>query len=228
MKKNQKIGLIVLPILILVSLFLISLPFDQSYFSSSPKNNSDQASSESFSDVFSSLSVPIIGSANAPVTIIAFNDYQCKDCKTWYDDEYPKISKELIDTQKANMVFLDSTPLGTDSILISEATYCANEQEKYSEYQEILFNSQQEIDTWAKSEQLKIFAADLELDLKSFEECLNSETFKDDVLSNIEVAKSYGIDRIPVFKIVNFEGREHVLKGSLPSRIFEDVVNRFQ
>ena len=227
MKKNQKISLIVLPILILVSLFLISLPFDH-YFSSSPKNNSDQASSESFNDIFSSLSVPIIGSANAPVTIIAFNDYQCKDCKTWYDNEYPKISKELIDTQKANMVFLDSTPLGTDSILISEATYCANEQEKYSEYQEILFNSQQEIDAWAKSEQLKIFAVDLELDLKSFEECLDSETFKDDVLSNIEFAKSYGIDRIPVFKIVNFEGREHVLKGSLPSMIFEDVVNRFQ
>ena len=227
MKKNQKISLIVLPILILVSLFLISLPFDN-HFSSSPKNNSDQVSSESFNDIFSSLSVPIIGSANAPVTIIAFNDYQCKDCKTWYDNEYSKISKELIDTQKANMVFLDSTPLGTDSILISEATYCANEQEKYSEYQEILFNSQQEIDAWAKSEQLKIFAVDLELDLKSFEECLDSETFKDDVLSNIEFAKSYGIDRIPVFKIVNFEGREHVLKGSLPSMIFEDVVNRFQ
>ncbi len=227
MKKNQKIGLIVLPIAILASLFLISLPFDH-FFSSPPKNNSDQVSSESFNDILSSLNLPVIGSANAPVTIIAFNDYQCKDCKTWYDNEYPKISKELIDKQKANIVFLDSTPLGTDSILISEATYCANEQEKYSEYQEILFNSQQEIDNWAKYEQLKSFAADLELDLKSFEECLDSETFRGDVMSNIEFTKNYGIDRIPVFKIVNLDGREHVLKGGLPSTIFEDVVNRFQ
>ena len=227
MKKNQKIVLIVLPIGILTSLFLISLPFDH-YFSSSPENKSDKISSESLNNVLSSLNVPIVGSANAAVTIIAFNDYQCKDCKTWYDNEYPKISKELIDTQKANMVFLDSTPLGIDSILISEATYCANEQEKYSEYQEILFNSQQEIDVWAKSEQLKIFAESLELDLKSFEECLDSETFKGDVLSNIEFTKNYGIDRIPVFKIVNLDGREHVLKGGLPSTTFEDVVNRFQ
>lgn len=109
-----------------------------------------------------------------------------------------------------------------------EATYCTNKQEKYSEYQEILFNSQQEIDNWAKYEQLKSFAVDLELDLKSFEEYLDSETFRGDVMSNIKFTKNYGIDRIPVFKIVNLDGREQVLKGGLPSTTFEDVVNRFQ
>ena len=126
------------------------------------------------------------------------------------------------------MIFLDSVPVGIDSSLMSEATYCANEQDQYSEYQEKLFNSQQEIDGWAKSEQLKIFATELNLDLELFEECLDSKTYKDNVLSNIDYSKNYGVEKIPVFKIINLEGQEHVLKGGLSSTVFEDIVNRLQ
>jgi len=174
------------------------------------------------------LDLPVIGFSDAPVTIIAFNDYQCMACKTWYDEEYPEISKNLIETQKANIVFLDSISLGNDSIIISEATFCADEQEKYSEYQQILFNSQQKIDDWAKSEQLKKFAMDLELDMELFEECIDSRKYENKILSNIDYAKNLGVDKIPAFKIINFEGKEHILKGGLPSAIFEDVVNSFQ
>jgi len=37
-----------------------------------------------------------------------------------------------------------------------------------------------------------------------------------------------GVDKIPVFKIVNSEGKEHILKGGLPSEVFEDVVDQLQ
>ena len=114
------------------------------------------------------------------------------------------------------------------TILISEATYCANDQGKYSEYQKILFDSQKEIDNWAKSEQLKTFAIDLELDMESFEKCLDSRKYQNKVLSNIDYAKNLGIDKIPVFKIINSEGLEHILKGGVPSAVFEKVVNQLQ
>ena len=125
-----------------------------------------------------SLNLPVIGFSDATVTIMVFNDYQCKDCKTWYDKEYMEISKNLIETQKTNMVFLDSISLGDDSVLISEATYCAEEQGKYSEYQETLFKSQQKIDDWAKSKQLKKFAIDLKLDPELFDTCLDSGKYE--------------------------------------------------
>ena len=115
-----------------------------------------------------------------------------------------------------------------DSVLILEATYCAEDQEKYSEYQEILFRSQQEIDDWTKSKQLKKFAMELELDLELLESCLDSGQYEKQVLSNINYAKIFGVDKIPVFKIVNFEGREHVLKGGVPNDVFEDIVNQLQ
>jgi len=254
MKKSNKIGLIVIPIAILGGISLALFQFEDT-LSLQPENEPDEISMEptntldpfQFEDILSfqlenerdeilvehinavaSLGLPIIGFPAAPVTIIAFNDYQCRDCKTWYDDEYPEISKNLIETQKANIIFLDSISLGNDSILISEATFCANEQKKYSEYQEMLFNSQQKIDDWAKSEQLKRFAMDLDLDLELFEECLDSRKYENKVLSNIDYAKSLGVDKIPVFKIVNSEGMEHILRGGVPSAVFEDVVDSFQ
>jgi len=224
MKNSVKISLIVIPIVIfgIVSLTLLQ---SENIISLQPENKLDKIS---INDDILSLNLLAIGFSDARVTIVAFNDYQCKDCKTWYDEEYGKISKNLIETQKANIVFLDSISLGNDSVLISEATYCANDQGKYSKYQEILFDSQQEIDNWAKSEQLKKFAIDLELDVKSFDECLDSGKYQNKVLSNIDYAKNLGVDKIPVFKIINTEGLEHILKGGLSSAVFEKVVNQFQ
>jgi protein-disulfide isomerase len=225
MKINKKIGLIAMPIGILIVMFFVSLQF-QHDVSLQPKNELGGK----FMDIndVSSLNLPIVGFSDAPVTIIAFNDYQCKDCKTWYDKEYTEISKKLIETKKANMVFLDAISLGDDSVLISEATYCAEEQGKYSEYQEILFRSQQEIDDWAKYEQLKKFATDIKLEPELFESCLDSGKYEKQVLSNISYAKIFGVDKIPVFKIVNFEGKEYVLKGGIPNDVFENIVNQFQ
>lgn len=251
MKKSNKIGLIVIPIAILVGISFALFQFEDT-LSFQPENELDEISMEhtdtstpfqienilSFQfenerdkilvEHINTLDLPVIGFSDAPVTIIAFNDYQCMACKTWYDEEYPEISKNLIETQKANIVFLDSISLGNDSIIISEATFCADEQEKYSEYQQILFNSQQKIDDWAKSEQLKKFAMDLELDMELFEECIDSGKYENKILSNIDYAKNLGVDKIPAFKIINFEGKEHILKGGLPSAVFEDVVNSFQ
>jgi protein-disulfide isomerase len=225
MKTSKKIGLIVISIAVLVTIFFIALQL-QNDVSFQMGNEFDETLMDN-NDVLS-LNLPVIGFSDAPVTIIVFNDYQCKDCKTWYDKEYLEILKNLIETQKANMVFLDSISLGDDSVLISEATYCAEEQGKYLEYQETLFKSQQEIDDWEKSEQLKKFATDLKLDPELFDLCLDSGKYENQVLSNIDYAKKFGVDKIPIFKIVNFEGKEHVLKGGVPNDVFEDIVNRFQ
>ena len=225
MKKSVKISLIAIPIVIL-AVVSFNLLQSKNIISSSPENQLEKFPISTV-DILS-LNLPIVGYSEASVTIIAFNDYQCRDCKTWYDEEYLEISKNLIETDKANMVFFDSISLGNDSVLISEATYCANDQGKYSKYQEILFDSQQEIDNWAKSEQLKKFAIDLELDVESFDECLDSRKYQNKVLSNIDYAKNLGVDKIPVFKIINTEGLEHILKGGLSSNVFEIIVQQFQ
>lgn len=226
--KNKIIIIIVISIVILVG---ISLVLYQEPVSDIVKNTAENTSGTVLTNFayIESLSNPVIvGISDAPVTIFAFYDYQCPSCKYWYENEYPEISENLIKTNKANMVFIDAPPLGTDSLLISQATLCANEQGKYSEYQEMLFLQQQEIDSWAKSEQLKNFAMDLNLSMSQFENCLDSEKYKKDVESNVEYSTNMGVQKIPIFKIVNFEGKDSLLKGSIPSNLFENTVNQFQ
>lgn len=224
MKKSRKFFLIVFPIVILIGISLSLPSFQDNNFIES-KIISEKFTTEDFDALSSSM---VVGSSDASVTILAFNDYQCVSCKYWYENEYPKISKDLIETKKSNIIFLDSPPEGNDSILISQATFCADEQGKYSEYQKQLFASQLKVDTWAKSEQLKRFANDLNLDGVKFGDCLDSEKFKNKVLDNIKYATNLGVDKIPIFKIINQNGEEHILKGGLPSDIFETTVNRLQ
>lgn len=224
--KNKKIGIIVISIVILITVSLILYQEPASTISTVDTSeviltNSDYIESLSSTPV-------MIGNFDAPVTIFAFNDYQCQSCKYWYENEYPEISENLIKTNKANIIFLDASPLGDDSILISQATFCANDQGKYSEYQEILFSQQKEIDSWAKYEQLKKFAMDLNLSMSQFENCLDSGKYEKDVKSNIEYTINLGVQKIPIFKIVNFEGKDFLLKGSISSNLFENTVNQFQ
>lgn len=228
MKKSKKIGIVIIPIVILI-VILTTIYSSQNSVSMSPVKNTSEIILTNIDYVERIPSTPpIVGISDAPVTIFTFNDYQCTSCKFWYEKEYPKISENLIKTNKANMIFLDVSPLGNDSILISQATFCAEEQGKYSEYQEILFSNQQEIDSWAKYEQLKNFAMDLNLNVENFENCLDSGKYEKDIQSNIDYVTSMGVEKIPLFKIINFEGKEFILKGSVTSNLFEETVNRFQ
>ena len=50
---------------------------------------------------------PVLGSPDAPITIIEFGDYQCEMCKRWYHNTRPMIIENFVKTGKANFVFLD-------------------------------------------------------------------------------------------------------------------------
>jgi len=226
MKTSRKISIVIIPIAILGIIFTGSFLFQ--HFVTIPTENQTNTNSKMAPFDMSDLSSPVIGSLDASVTIISFNDYQCLPCKSWFENEYSEISERLIETKQANIIFVDSIPAGSDSVLISQATFCAEEQGKYSEYQKQLFSSQQEIDTWAKSEQLKIIANDLNLNAEKFDNCLDSEKYKNKVLDNIKYSTSVGVDKIPIFDIVNQKGNHHILKGGVSSEVFETTVSRLQ
>src|SRR3989344_6248431 len=50
---------------------------------------------------------PVKGSANAPVTIIEFSDFQCQYCEKFYSQTLPSLEKEYIETNKVKLVYRD-------------------------------------------------------------------------------------------------------------------------
>ncbi len=176
--------------------------------------------------VSTAMGSPILGSNSAPITIIEFGDYQCPQCYNWFHNTKDSIVENYIETGKANLIFLDLAFLGRDSPKAAAATYCAEEQGKYWEYHDLLYNSQEGIDTgWANSERLKAFAFSLELDMDLFGSCVDSGKFAKRVQFNINEAKKQGATGTPTFIIVNSNGQQQKLVGAQPYSVFQKVLD---
>jgi len=113
--------------------------------------------------ISTAMGSPLLGDPSAPITIVEFGDYQCHQCYNWFHNTKPAITKEYIETGKANLVFVDLAFLGRDSPKAAQASYCAEDQGMYWEFHNMLYNSQEsQIDNgWANSERLKAFAFSL-------------------------------------------------------------------
>jgi len=172
-----------------------------------------------------SMGSPVLGSPDAPVTIIEFGDYQCSNCKRWFLESKPKIISNLIDTGKSNLIFVDIAFLGKDSLPAASATYCAEEQGKYWDYHGLLYSNQMGTDTgWANSERLKAFAFDLGLDMDLFSSCLDSGKYDKRVRFNTNEATKNGVNSTPIFIIVGPDGKQIMVSGAQPYSVFEEII----
>ena len=176
------------------------------------------------SEIDLSSASPVLGSPTAPITIVEFGDYQCERCYEWFHNTKPAIVQNYIDTGKANLVFIDLAFLGRDSPKAAQATYCAEDQSKYWEFHDLLYNSQEHIDNgWANSERLKVFAFSLGLDMDLFESCLDSGKFSKRVQFNIAEAGKQGATGTPTFFIIN-SGEQQKISGAQPFSVFKNVI----
>ena len=175
--------------------------------------------------ISTAMGSPILGDPSAPITIVEFGDYQCERCYEWFHETKPSIVQDYIDTGKANLVFVDLAFLGKDSIPASMATYCAEDQEMYWEYHNLLYNFQEHIDNgWANSERLKAFAFSLGLDKDLFESCLDSEKYSKRVQYNIQQARDNGVRGTPGFFIVGPNGQQQI-GGAQPFSVFKQILD---
>ncbi|CAD6523790.1 DSBA oxidoreductase (modular protein) [metagenome] len=180
----------------------------------------------SVSGIDISMAAPVEGSSDAPITIIEFGDYQCPKCQQWFTHEKSTITKDLIETGKAKIYFLDFTFLGNDSILAAQAAHCAGDQGKYHEYNSILYTNQGGINSgWAKQDALKVFASELGLDTKIFNECLDSGKYSDRVSHNTNVGTLLGVKGTPVFFIIGSDDSKERIDGPQPASIFENTIS---
>jgi len=150
---------------------------------------------------------PVLGSPNAPITIVEFGDYQCEACYHWYHNTRADIIDNYIETGKVNLVFMDLPFLGRDSIIAAQATYCADDQGKYWEYHETLYNFQEAIDNgWASKDRLVSFAFNLDMNMDKFNDCMDSSKYAKRVKANYDESQRFGAEATPTFLIISPDG----------------------
>ena len=176
--------------------------------------------------ISTAMGSPILGNPSAPITIVEFGDYQCHQCFNWFHNTKPELIRDYIETGKVNLVFVDLAFLGSDSPKAAQASYCAEDQEMYWDYHDLLYTSQEpKIDGgWADSERLKAFAFSLGLDMELFESCLDSGKYSKRVQYNIQQARDHGVRGTPGFFIVGPDGQQQ-LGGAQPFSVFKQILD---
>ena len=169
---------------------------------------------------------PVLGSENAPITIVEFGDYQCEACYHWFHNTRADIINNYIETGKAKLVFVDLPFLGRDSITAAQATYCAEDQGKYWDYHNILYNFQEEIDNgWASKDRLVAFAFNLEMNLDEFSDCMDTSKYNKRVKANYDEAVKHGAEATPTFIIITSDGTPTKIRGAQPYSAFLKVID---
>ncbi len=173
---------------------------------------------------------PVKGNPNAPVTVVEFSDFQCPFCLRFFQQTLPLIEKNYIDTGKIKFIYKDF-PL--DSIHPNArpahiAAECADEQGKFWEYHDLLFQNQAKWQGLASSKLQKIltkYAANLGLQGASFESCMQSQEIADEVHADFLQAAQYGATGTPTFFIGNEKIGFIKLVGAQPYAVFQGMID---
>ena len=169
---------------------------------------------------------PILGSADAQVTIVEFGDYQCEMCHNWFHNTRGSIIDNYVDAGKVNIVFVDLAFLGSDSPIAAQATYCANDQGKYWEYHTILYTFQDghPDSGWADRDRLNSFAFSLDMNMDEFNECMDSSKYKQRVKANYDESVRNGVQSTPTFIIISEDGKKEQFSGAQPYSVFAATI----
>jgi protein-disulfide isomerase len=170
---------------------------------------------------------PIMGNINAPITILEWGDYQCTFCYKFHQNTLNIINEDFIKTGKVKIIFKDFPLNGPDSKLAAEASYCAQDQEKYWQYHDELYkNWGGERTGWITRESLTKFAETVDLDIEKFNKCLDDHKYENKVDLLYAFGKEIGIDATPSFLVFNDE-KIIKIRGNQPLEVFLKTFDEF-
>jgi protein-disulfide isomerase len=168
---------------------------------------------------------PVLGSSNAPVTIMEFGDFQCTTCGAWFHSQEPQVLQGLVETGRTRLAWRDFDYLGPDSIVASEAAYAAGEQGKFWEYYDLLYSNQGIINSgWANRKDLAQFAYKLGLNMTEFNASFQSDKYLQLVTSNYSLGTSLGVTSAPTFFVIGPNGKTITIVGDQPYSVFQTAV----
>ena len=166
---------------------------------------------------------PTIGEPDAPITIVEYTDYQCPYCSRHFEQTYPQILENFVETGIVRYVFKDYplTNIHPQALEAAQAARCARDQGAFIDMHDTLFRQQGAWAGQANATELFVgFAEDLGLDSDAFSLCLESGEYEEAVLADLEEGTSLGVRGTPTFFI---NGR--YTSGAQPYSSFEEMID---
>lgn len=190
--------------------------------SASSDTGSSAASQASTADSASALGPPTLGDEDAPVTMVEYSDFQCPYCGQFAREVAPELVKEYVRDGTLKMEWRDFPYLGQESVNAALAAREAQEQGKFWEYHDVLYENQDSVNSGAFSdENLKSLAEEAGVDPQKLEESLASSEHEPAVARDFEKGQQMGITGTPTFFI-----NGQTIVGAQPKEEFERVIEK--
>ncbi len=174
---------------------------------------------------------PVLGSADAPVTIIEFSDYQCPFCARFHSETLPHIIENYVNAGQVKFVYRDFPiqNIHPNAVPAAVASECAHDQAAFWEYHDRLFEGMNEWGglTLADAvDRFKAYAADMGLDTEEFAECLDTGRHIQEVTGDYSDGTAYGVSGTPAFFIGNDQIGYYYLSGARPYPEFQFAIEQ--
>ena len=147
-----------------------------------------------------------LGNENAPVRIITFIDFQCPSCASFAAQIEPLLRQQYVDQGTAQLVYYDYpiTSIHPHAFVAARAARCANEQDRFWEYHDMLLGRQS---LWSGAGSVvgtfADYAAELGMDRSAFDACLRSDRFADTVTASIMLGQQLNVQGTPTIFVNN-------------------------
>lgn len=156
---------------------------------------------------------PAMGLLDAPVTMIEFSDFRCPYCGRFAIDTLEPLLEAYGDY--IYFVYRDFAILGPESVNAAIASECADDQEQFWVYHDLLFANQSDLN---RATYITL-AEELNLDIDTFTGCIDNETHLEEVQADSSTVQQLGATGTPTFFI---NGR--YVSGAQPFEVFARII----
>ena len=167
-----------------------------------------------------------MGDPNAPIVIQEFSDFGCSHCASFSSSTNLDLANSYVESGDVYFVYRSVGNLIGSAIspIISEAAYCAADQNQFWEFHDLVFANQGllygtsniDIDQYMKS-----FAETLNLNMDEFDSCYDGRKYRQQVAQDEIDARNAGVTGTPSFLVNN-----QFIGGNQPYSVFEDAIQQ--
>ena len=147
----------------------------------------------------------LLGDSLAPVEVIEFADFECNACARFYTLAEPDVKTRLVDTRQISYRFYDfPLPQHRNSWHASMAAACANEQGKFWEMHDQIFQTQDRWNGEVTRRPKAIFetlAKDVGLDVGKWEDCFDNQKYLANIQAHLMEGERRKVGETPTFII---------------------------
>ncbi len=156
---------------------------------------------------------PTHGDASAPITIIAFIDFECPYCQADYAG-FRRIMDQYGPAVRVVFKHLPISAIHPNSIEAALASTCAKEQERFWDYYALLFE-QKKLD----SDSLVRYAESLGFNIDRFTSCLRSQKYSRDIDTDLADAATLGLKGTPTYFV-----NQTKIEGVVDKTVWDTVI----